>query len=92
MMIVTGTFVEAIVSAIKMLWDKDNRKISYSVIASLAIGLLLALATDLDIMGYFGVVIKWKYLPQIISGIVVSRGANYVYDLVGSLSKSPTLG
>lgn len=86
LIIVTATFVEAIVNIVKMIWDKEKRSISYSVLLSLAIGIVIALSTNLDILGAFGVVIEWKILPQVISGVIISRGANYVYDLVGKLT------
>lgn len=86
LIIVAATFVEAIVNIVKSIWDEKSRHVSYSVLLSLFIGVLIAMSTNLDILGSFGVVIEWKILPQIISGIVISRGANYVYDLVGKLS------
>lgn len=79
---ISAVLVEAIVSAIKPIWDEEKHSISYSVVWSLAIGIIIALGAGLDVAAAVGVVITWPLVPQVISGILISRGSNYIFDLV----------
>jgi hypothetical protein len=86
MVVVVGAvLVEAITSAVKPIWDASKRKISWGVAASLGVGLGIAFAANLDLAAAVGLPIGAPAVPQIISGVVISRGANFVYDLWGKV-------
>lgn len=87
-MIVTGSIlVEAIVSAVKPIWDEEKLQISFSRLASVFFGVLFSLAAGLDIAGVLGVEIKWPVVSQVATGIIISRGSNYVYDLIEQIKR-----
>lgn len=77
----SAMLVEAVTTAFKPVWDKERRKLSRGALASLAVGLVIAFAAGLDIAAIAGVEIRWPLLPQLITGIIISRGSNYVHDI-----------
>lgn len=83
--VVGAILVEAVVAAIKPIWDDNKRKLSWSMIASLLVGIMISLAANLDIVKIVGVSIDWPMVSQIITGVIISRGANYVHSFVRRL-------
>ena len=83
-----AVLVEAITNVLKMIYDAEKRKISWGVVTSLAVALGFAFATGMDLCGAAGIPINAPYVPQIITGILISRGANYVYDILSQIKNS----
>ena len=63
---------------------KDRTPIIYTVTAILGIG--VALLTGADIFSALGIATKVPYAGQVLTGILCSRGSNYVYDLMSRIS------
>ncbi|HOQ10363.1 MAG TPA: hypothetical protein PLG09_09600 [Syntrophomonadaceae bacterium] len=78
--IVLAIMAEAIWETLKLVWQKD--KFHPDVLGSLLIGIILALSTGLNLFEMVGLPIVNPYLGQIFTGILASRGANFVHDLV----------
>jgi hypothetical protein len=57
------------------------------VMGSLAIGLLLAFDAKADLLALLGLQFNIPYLGIIITGLAISRGSNFMHDLIGSVSK-----
>lgn len=87
MIVIAAVLVEAVTTAIKPIWDADKRKLAPAAVASLLIGLVLSFAANLDLPGAVGMTITWPVVSQIITGIVISRGANYVYDIIDKIKQ-----
>ena len=62
-----------------------DRKIKWQMIAAVALSIAVCLAYSLDIPALIGIEGTVPYVGNIITGILVSRGSNYIYDLVGLL-------
>ena len=90
LIIVSAILAESVVNALKPLWDEQKRTVSYGALASLAIGLIIAFASQLDIAGMLGLNLSWPFLGYAFSGIIISRGANYVYDIINGLQAKNT--
>lgn len=75
---------ESIWETLKMTWR--NGKVNIDRVGALIVGLLLAFGSSLDIMAVVGVPIVVPYLGTVLTGIVISRGANFVHDIVSSIS------
>lgn len=75
---------ESLWETLKMTFDKG--KLSYDRIGALAIGILLSLSTGADITSLSGVPLKIPYLGMILTGILISRGANFVHDILKSIN------
>ena len=61
-------------------------KFQWPLMAAIMLGVLVAVAYQLDIFAIFGMVTYIPYLGCVLTGILVSRGANYVYDLIDLLN------
>ena len=83
-LVVVALVGEAVWETIKMTWDTG--KISIDRIGAMAIGLLLAFGTGMDLMKMMDVPIKIKYVEVILTGLLISRGANFVHDLLASVN------
>jgi len=83
-----AVLVEAIVTALKPVWDADKRTVSWGALASLIAGLGIAFASGMDLCAAAGIPINVPVVPQLITGILISRGANYVYDILSQIKSS----
>lgn len=85
-----AVLVEAITNVMKMVYDPEKRTVSWGTVASLIVGLGIAFAAGMDLCAAAGVPIHVPFVPQIITGILISRGANYVYDIFDQIKNSVT--
>ena len=81
--IVMSYVVEALVETLKMIWDKD--KISNSKIAALILAIIVSIAYRIDLILAVGIEAVWPVFGYILTGILISRGANFVSDFVGMI-------
>ena len=58
----------------------------WQIILSLVLGVTIAVAYNFDLLKHFGMQSNIPYIGCVLTGILVSRGSNYVYDLIGKLS------
>lgn len=83
-LIVLALIGEATWETIKMTWQQG--KVSIDRIGAMGIGLLLALGTGLDIMAMVGVPMKIPYIGMVLTGLLISRGANFIHDILQSVN------
>ena len=84
-LVIVAILVEAIWTNIKMIYDKN--KISISMIGSLVISILLCILTQVDIFSVIGLPLSIPIVGSILTGIVVSRGANVLNDLLSKIKE-----
>ena len=65
------TIFEALVNAIKPIWNDEKRKISWSVLASIAAGLGITLLAELDFLAMCGLELKIPVVGYKTSGKVI---------------------
>lgn len=82
-LVIIAILVEAIWENIKMIWQKG--KLLIDVIGALGFGILICILTDANIFPIVGISIKIPIIGEILTGIIVSRGANFVHDLFTKL-------
>lgn len=82
-LVIIAILVEAVWENIKMIWQKG--KLSIDVIGSLIFGILICLLANANIFPIVGISIKIPVIGSILTGIIVSRGANFVHDLFSKL-------
>lgn len=82
-LILIAILVEAIWENIKMIYDKN--KFNISMIGSLVLGVIICLAAQIDIFSIVGINMIVPFIGSIFTGIIVSRGANFVNDLLKRL-------
>lgn len=60
---------------------KDN-KIDVNSIVTAVLGIILAVASGLDAFALVGIDFKFAIIGQVLTGLVISKGSNYVYDFI----------
>ena len=55
---------------------------------SLTFGVVIAIAYKLDLPAYFDLKSEIQYIGCVLTGILLSRGSNYIADLLEKLSLS----
>ena len=61
---------------------------SWEIVFSLILGITVAIAYKLDLLSNFNLNSQIPYIGNILTGILLSRGSNYIFDLLGKLSLS----
>ena len=80
--IVLGLLTEAVVETLKLIWDEQKRKLSWSALCSLAVGLAVALAARVSIFELLGIAqAAPQWIGCIVTGILISRGSSFLHDL-----------
>lgn len=78
-LIVMAVFVEAVITYFSEL----VKNWSWTLFASVLLGVVVAVMYSLDIPATLGVVASYPLVGQVLTGIVLARGSNYIYDLIG---------
>ena len=63
-----------------MFWDGD--KVDVNRIGSAILGILLCVLANVDFFALVGVELSIPIVGIVLSGLLVSRGANFVHDLL----------
>lgn len=79
-LVLAAILVEAIWENCKMIW-KDG-KFNVNMIGSLILGILICCFGGLDLFVIAGIGLNIPILGCVLTGIIVSRGANFVNDLL----------
>ncbi len=82
--IVMSILIEAVITYTKTLVIEKN--IQWQMIAAVVLSVAICLLYGLDIPALVGVKSPVAYVGSIITGILVSRGSNYIYDLIKTLT------
>ena len=83
-LVILAMIGEAVWETAKMVWQ--NGKISTDRIGAIAIGELLAIGAGMDILAMVGIPLSIPYVGMILTGLLISRGANFVHDLLASIN------
>lgn len=78
--VVAALMVESIWETSKLVWQ--NGKVSIDRIGAIVIGLLMSLGTGLDLLSVVGLNIRIPFVGMILTGLLISRGANFLHDLL----------
>jgi hypothetical protein len=81
--VIGAALVEAVWETGKMTYQAG--KLSADRIGSLVIGVGVAIAGGLDACATIGIPMTIPYLGSIFTGILISRGANFVHDILGAM-------
>ena len=81
---VTSILVESIWESLKMTWQ--NGKLSIDRIGALVVWIVMALITKLDILDILGIKCVIPVIGCILTGVLISRGANFMHDVIRKVS------
>lgn len=87
-LVTMGVLVEAVVEVIKSIYE--NGKVNKIVVLSIFVGLTFAFTLGIDLFSLIGIDTNVAYVGVVATGLIVSRGANFVHDLIDKL-QNPTL-
>lgn len=83
-LIIVAILVEAIWENLKMIWEEG--KVSINKCGSLILAILICILGNIDIFPVVGITLSVPAIGAAMTGIIVSRGANFVNDLFTKLN------
>jgi len=83
-LIFLAVIVEGIITYIKEFFVKG--RFQWQLLISILIGVFVAVAYGVDIFALVGLNSFIPYLGSVLTGILISRGSNYIFDLVKSIT------
>ena len=81
--ITIALLVEAVWETLKMVWQEG--KISVNTIGALIVGIAVSILAKIDIFAMQGISLSIPLVGWILTGILMSRGANFIHDLFNKL-------
>ena len=82
-LIIIAILVEAIWENLKMIWDKN--KLNINMLGSLLLSMIICVLAQINIFKIVGINLIVPVIGSLMTGIIVSRGANFVNDLFKKL-------
>lgn len=76
--------VEALWETTKM-FIKNGKEINIDRVGAVAFGELIAITGKMDFLASVGVSINIPIIGMILTGLLISRGANFMHDIVSSI-------
>ena len=80
MLLILAAVVEAVWESAKMVWEAG--KLNVDKLGVLILGVAACISYRVDFLEMAGVG-SVPYFGQVLSGILISRGANFVHDFIG---------
>lgn len=85
---VIALLAEAIWENLKMVWQ--DGKISIDKIGALIVSIVISIVTQLDVFAILDFGITVPFIGSFLSGILISRGANVIHDLLNKIEELKT--
>ncbi len=87
MAIVVEALVEYGKSIGRAFMEEGGVKTAVTQLCAIGLGVVLCFACGGDLFAAVGVDFAWPWLGVVLTGVLISRGANYVSDFIGKLQK-----
>lgn len=84
-LLVAAATLEALWETAKMFWQEG--KANTDRIGAGILGIFLCVAADIDFFTIVGIPLYVPYAGMVLSGLLVSRGANFVHDILDTIAK-----
>ena len=88
MLVVIAIIAESVWETLKMTWQ--DGKVKVDRIGALVVSMLIVFGTRLDILALLEIETVIPFLGIILTGILISRGSNFIHDLLVRLSNKNT--
>lgn len=79
-MIMVAILIEGIVTYFNEFFISGN--MPWQMICSLALGIITSVSYKLDLPKHLGLKSSIPYIGSILTGILISRGSNYLFDIL----------
>ncbi len=83
--IVAAATVEAVWETLKMIWEEG--RIQLNRVGPILIGLLIAFTLPVDVFAILGFPFTTPIVGQVLTGILISRGSNWMHDWIEGLRR-----
>lgn len=83
--LVVALLAETIWENLKMIWQ--NGKFSIDKMGALIISIIVTVCTQIDMFAILNFNIPIPFIGSILTGILISRGANVVHDLLNKIQE-----
>lgn len=83
--IVIALLAETIWENLKMVWQEG--KVNVDRIGALLVSVLVSMATQLDVFAILNFGIAIPFIGSFLTGILISRGANVIHDLLKKIEE-----
>lgn len=83
-----AVLVEGTVEYVKLGLQKN---LCAEIIGAFIFALLICLAYDFDLFAILGATAKVPYVGNVLTALVIGRGSNYAWDIVGKFTESEHL-
>lgn len=81
--ILMAIVVEGLITYLQQLIS--HHKLCWQMLVSIAIGVFCSVIYQIDLFSLFGLNADVPYVGSILTGILISRGSNYLFDLLQQL-------
>lgn len=81
--ITIALLIEAIWETLKMVWQEG--KININTIGALIVGIGVSILAKIDVFAMQGISLSIPVVGWILTGILMSRGANFIHDLFNKI-------
>lgn len=78
--ILMAVVVEGVVTYVKE-WFV-NKTVAWQQIFAVVLGVLVAVGYDADLFALFGLASNIPFLGCVLTGVLIARGSNYIFDLI----------
>ena len=79
-----AVLIESLITYINQFFVQEN--FCWQMALSLILGIIIALAYKLDLPAHFNLKSEIPYIGRILTGILLSRGSNYLFDLISKIA------
>ena len=84
-LVLIAILVEAIWENLKVVWAE--KKLNINMLGSLVLSIIICVLAKVDVFVIVGIELSLPIIGSVLTGIVVSGGANFVNDLFSKLQK-----
>jgi uncharacterized membrane protein len=88
-LILAALLVEAIVEYVKLIFV--NRQINWKQVTAIVLGIAVAVLASFDLFAIMKINFVVPYVGSILTGILLSRGSNFLADLFKRLRGEPAI-
>lgn len=88
MLVVVAIISESVWETLKMTWQ--DGKVKVDRVGALVVSMLIVFGTRLDMLSLLGIETVIPFLGIILTGILISRGSNFIHDLLVRLNNKNT--
>ena len=83
--IILAFLVEAIYTNLRMIWDSN--KFNWNQLGALLVAVIVSVFAGVDVFPAVGINMIVPYVGSVLTGILISRGANVIFDVLKKINE-----